>query len=67
MEVVQLHGRYGPWKCRVCREAAPGIRDVVRLGFFLTFFISAPVRPNCGGGVVAWIAGTLEVPVMQGL
>lgn len=66
MEVVQLRGRYGPWKCLVCREAVPGTRDMVLLGVFLAFFISAPVRSNGGGGVVAWIAGTLEGPVMQG-
>ena len=40
---------------------------MVLLGFFLAFSISAPVRTNCGGGVVAWIAGILEEPIMQGL
>ena len=66
MEVVQQRGLYGPWQCQVCREAAPGTRDMVLLGLFLAFSISAPMRTNCGGGVVAWIAGILEVPVMQG-
>ena len=66
MEVVQQRGLYGPRRCRVCREAAPGTRDMVLLGLFLAFSISAPVRTSCGGGVVAWIAGILEVPVMQG-
>ena len=66
MEVVQQRGLYGPWQGQVCREAAPGTRDMVLLGLFLAFSISAPMRTNCGGGVVAWIAGILEVPVMQG-
>ena len=66
MEVVQQRGLYGPWQCQVCREAAPGTRDMVLLGLFLAFSISAPMRTNCGGGVVAWIVGTVTTPTAQG-
>ena len=34
-----------------------------------TFFVcgsSAPVRPECGGGAAAWLAGTLGCQVVQG-
>ena len=46
MEVVQQRGLYGPWQCQVCREAAPGTRDMVLLGLFLAFSISARHIPS---------------------
>lgn len=46
--------------------AATGTGGMVLLGFFLAFGSSAPARTNCGGGVVAWIVGTVTTPGAQG-
>ena len=43
-----------------------GAGEVVLLGFFLASGSSVPVGIKHGGGMVAWIMGTLAMPGTQG-
>ena len=67
MDVEELLGSQGPWKCQGCRGAGDQwnrrygtIRDILASGS------SASVRIKYGGSMAVWIMGILAMPGMQG-
>ena len=67
MEAMPLLGSWAPGSDGYAgNPAATGTAGMVLLGFFLAFGSSAPARTDCGGGVVAWIVGTVTTSRAQG-
>ena len=67
MDVEELLGLQGPWKCQVCRAAGDqGNRRYDALRAILASGSSASMRIKYGSIMAAWIMGILAMPGMQG-